>query len=110
MLHNLPANRRDFVSVQFPAAYRTGRNGQEQEIGKTPSFPGVFATLLELCGLKDGGAEGIRTPDLRIANATLSQLSYGPSDGTVWHVTGKVSNPAAPPPCLLPGPESVIRA
>src|SRR3977135_877367 len=28
--------------------------------------------------MKDGGAEGDRTPDLRIANATLSQLSYGP--------------------------------
>ena len=28
----------------------------------------------------DGGAEEDRTPDLRIANATLSQLSYGPSD------------------------------
>jgi YggT family protein len=28
--------------------------------------------------LKSGGAEGDRTPDLRIANATLSQLSYGP--------------------------------
>ena len=26
-----------------------------------------------------GGAEGDRTPDLRIANATLSQLSYGPA-------------------------------
>jgi hypothetical protein len=26
----------------------------------------------------NGGAEGDRTPDLRIANATLSQLSYGP--------------------------------
>ena len=25
-----------------------------------------------------GGAEGDRTPDLRIANATLSPLSYGP--------------------------------
>ena len=25
-----------------------------------------------------GGAEENRTPDLRIANATLSQLSYGP--------------------------------
>ena len=25
-----------------------------------------------------GGAEGDRTPDLRIANATLSQLSYAP--------------------------------
>ena len=28
----------------------------------------------------NGGAEGDRTPDLRIANATLSQLSYGPED------------------------------
>ena len=26
-----------------------------------------------------GEAEGNRTPDLRIANATLSQLSYGPN-------------------------------
>ena len=26
------------------------------------------------------GADGIRTHDLRIANATLSQLSYGPMD------------------------------
>lgn len=28
---------------------------------------------------KFGGAEEDRTPDLRIANATLSQLSYGPT-------------------------------
>ena len=28
---------------------------------------------------KDGGAEEIRTPDLRRAKAALSQLSYGPS-------------------------------
>ena len=37
-----------------------------------------------LCGVKvsvnwgKSGADGIRTHDLRIANATLSQLSYGP--------------------------------
>jgi hypothetical protein len=29
-----------------------------------------------------GGAEEDRTPDLRIANATLSQLSYGPNDAS----------------------------
>ena len=29
-------------------------------------------------GLTNGGADGDRTHDLRIANATLSQLSYGP--------------------------------
>ena len=28
---------------------------------------------------RDGGAEGDRTPDLRNAIATLSQLSYGPA-------------------------------
>ena len=32
------------------------------------------------CGF--GGAEGIRTPDLRSAIAALSQLSYGPAAGT----------------------------
>ena len=41
------------------------------------------ANILLLCnGLTTsgevGGAEEDRTPDLRIANATLSQLSYGP--------------------------------
>jgi hypothetical protein len=30
-----------------------------------------------------GGAEEDRTPDLRIANATLSQLSYGPRTGLI---------------------------
>ena len=29
--------------------------------------------------VQSGGAEEDRTPDLRIANATLSQLSYGPT-------------------------------
>ncbi len=29
-------------------------------------------------GCRDGGDEEDRTPDLRIANATLSQLSYAP--------------------------------
>ena len=29
----------------------------------------------------DGGGEGDRTLDLRIANATLSQLSYSPFQG-----------------------------
>ena len=33
----------------------------------------------------DGGAEGDRTPDLCIANASLSQLSYGPE---IWCVAG----------------------
>lgn len=41
----------------------------------------------ELRGLRvlavSGGAEEDRTPDLRIANATLSQLSYGPGLGAI---------------------------
>ena len=39
-------------------------------------FPGLLGTLLDL---PDGGEEEDRTPDLRIANATLSQLSYPPT-------------------------------
>jgi hypothetical protein len=35
-------------------------------------------TIPRVLMLRVGGAEGDRTPDLRIANATLSQLSYGP--------------------------------
>jgi hypothetical protein len=34
--------------------------------------------LIGLVGSEIGGAEEDRTPDLRIANATLSQLSYRP--------------------------------
>ena len=30
-----------------------------------------------------GGGEGVRTPDLSIANAALSQLSYTPMRGVV---------------------------
>ncbi len=39
-----------------------------------------------------GGDEEDRTPDLRIANATLSQLSYVPNSrdvNTVWPYRGK---------------------
>ena len=31
--------------------------------------------------IKNGGAEGNRTPDLDVANVALSQLSYGPVIG-----------------------------
>ena len=39
-------------------------------------FPGLSGTLLDD---PNGGEEEDRTPDLRIANATLSQLSYPPT-------------------------------
>ena len=32
-----------------------------------------------------GGAGGDRTHDLLIANETLSQLSYGPTEGSVFY-------------------------
>ena len=36
-------------------------------------------------GFKTGGANRDRTDDLRVANATLSQLSYGPSlNGSIF--------------------------
>ena len=38
----------------------------------------------------DGGAEGDRTPDLRIANAALSQLSYSPDIGASVSNKGEV--------------------
>ena len=37
------------------------------------------------------GAEGSRTPDLSVANAALSQLSYGPGSGSP-QATAQASN------------------
>jgi hypothetical protein len=49
---------------------------------------------------KGGGGEGDRTLDLRIANATLSQLSYSPEKGpgilAAKASEAKVSRQAAP--------------
>ena len=36
--------------------------------------------------MKDGGAEGSRTPDLLIANETLYQLSYDPNQSGKFSV------------------------
>ena len=43
-----------------------------------------------------GGAEEDRTPDLLIANEALSQLSYGPTDGSgqIVALAGDVARPA----------------
>jgi hypothetical protein len=40
----------------------------------------------------DGGVEEDRTPDLRIANATLSQLSYDPMELRILAVFGGRDN------------------
>src|SRR5204862_7171879 len=66
-------------------------------------------------GAKAGGAEGDRTPDLRNAIATLSQLSYGPTSSVPLGETslaGKegISRRGFPQPlrlrCRRPGPRS----
>ena len=43
-----------------------------------------------------GGDEEDRTPDLRIANATLSQLSYAPTDAAKF-ITGPARGRPADP-------------
>ena len=58
-----------------------------------------------------GGAERVRTADLRVANATLSQLSYGPISlghvcrGPPW--LRPASEPGLPWPRTTPGARRV---
>src|SRR3569623_912656 len=51
----------------------TGRSESKNKKPRWLIAPGLLSG-------SDGGAEEDRTPDLRIANATLSQLSYRPSE------------------------------
>ena len=51
----------------------TGQKSRAKRKGPKEKGPEMIRALLQ-----DGGAEEDRTPDLRIANATLSQLSYRP--------------------------------
>src|SRR5690606_31662606 len=62
-------------SAHGVAAVRTGSKCCSSPGSGRPCAAGA-ATSLD--GYLGGGAEGDRTPDLRIANAALSQLSYGP--------------------------------
>jgi hypothetical protein len=58
-----------------------------------------FGNTAELSGILDGGEEEDRTPDLRIANATLSQLSYPPDEN---NSSMKVSGFGKPSPSTNP--------
>ena len=49
-------------------------------MGKAP-----LRGLIHGWSIRNGGVEEDRTPDLRIANATLSQLSYHPSEGRAFY-------------------------
>jgi hypothetical protein len=66
------SSRRDLRRRPAAARPPPGR----ARVGGQTAIPPIKLLFL----LKHGGAEGDRTPDLRIANATLSQLSYGPDD------------------------------
>ena len=50
-------------------------------------------------GGKAGGAEGTRTPDIRLAKAALSQLSYGPRPG--WASLESNQGPQSYQDCAL---------
>jgi len=52
-----------------------------QRLLRFPRMLTIAAPASSVQATREGGAEGIRTPDLRLAKAALSQLSYGPADG-----------------------------
>ena len=71
-------------------------SGVQAISGSRPKHPGAR-----------GGAEGIRTPDLRLAKAALSQLSYGPFWLGVIVVDAWVGQPGFEPgTSVLSGPRS----
>jgi hypothetical protein len=61
---------------------------------------GHAAVLLTLVVAAAGGAEGTRTPDIRLAKAALSQLSYGP-DWTWWGILDSNQRPQSYQDCAL---------
>jgi hypothetical protein len=63
----------------YPLSYR----GKERPESGRPAF-------------EIGGGEGDRTLDLRIANATLSQLSYSPKKGPEYYQQSR-GKPKYPP-------------
>ena len=57
------------------SVWRVTESGQAGFVRPSTKMAALAAILKDT-----GGAEEDRTPDLRIANATLSQLSYRPTD------------------------------
>jgi hypothetical protein len=53
-------------------------DGEKQKTRESLGFTRVLCTAVDYLERVIGGDEEDRTPDLRIANATLSQLSYVP--------------------------------
>jgi hypothetical protein len=75
------------LGVSCPAFVRPQiRPGPRDFLGPLPTRPLTTLFLIvkeqrpRMCGIKYRGAEGDRTPDLLVANQTLSQLSYSPGE------------------------------
>lgn len=78
----LPASRTDELVVNLVSNHSSAY-GLTRTI-LSPESNGVLPKLrrstVKLDDQKPGGAEGVRTPGLRVANAALSQLSYSPKN------------------------------
>src|SRR5690606_19714881 len=68
-------------SIRLPSREKRHKKGRS-------GFPSSLSAWISLRRVTSliGGAEGDRTPDLRDANATLSQLSYRPIRRTILRV------------------------
>ena len=77
-----------------------------QKPNKKPALGRVLWVFLDYLKVFDGGEEEDRTPDLRIANAALSQLSYPPDVGAILYHPESLIKASAPTgtdtmkPCL----------
>jgi len=78
-----PPARSAFAARRCPGTAAPGNTWQDGVLGSATGGRDVNgardATWHDLAIPNNGGAEGIRTPDLLIANQPLSQLSYGPT-------------------------------
>lgn len=104
-----------FSAIRLRKSTRTARQGAPVSESGNVDYTSPRASLSDACGKEDGGAEGDRTPDLRNAIATLSQLSYGPirsgkatassQPSRVWQAPFRCFSTAPqnfPRGCLLP--------
>ena len=65
-----------FLRLHYSRGCFTGQRWTKK--GRKPCIYWVLRPSVDCFGLSSGGEEEDRTPDLRIANAALSQLSYPP--------------------------------
>ena len=84
-----------FVFLGMPAIVSFVATDQPSDMVALPWQ--AIEILTNATGMEIGGAEGDRTPDLRIANAALSQLSYGPMGGADYVRRGWTMSSAAEP-------------